>query len=178
MPKKIALMLVVLSFSSGFMLMDMLSGVFNDYDDTVETKDAETVYAGSLSKSEAPSVEITGMVLPKKAIRGNRFEMILYLKMTGPVYGSYDIAINLRNGASAIKTEDIRYRMEFRQKDASDEITRIGPVLVSLPENIALGKYRVEVGMTSSDGGERYSILKHGGAFEGSDVIEVVNKYL
>ncbi len=142
MSKKVMLFLFILSFIGGFFLRDMLLSISNNIDlEPIETKKEENI---PIVTSEKELFEIEKLIVPLKAIRGATPEIIIYLKLLKRAYGSYKLGINLYD-SNGTKVNIHSFRVAADKNWSEDSIITVGPVKVLIPENISLGKYKIEL---------------------------------
>lgn len=154
MSRKLMFLLFVLAFIVGFMLREMLFGISSN--EKIPGKPGNFVeeILNGIKNIENKNVilEITKIETPKRVIRGNYFEMFVYIKPLKKLYTDYDLIIHLYNESSGrLRINTDKNITISTNKWQKDEIVKIGPLQVSTPDGLALGKYNIELGLIRND---------------------------
>lgn len=143
MKNRTIVFLIIFSFVVGFMLSETLLNIFERK--IVPSKAKENTKAQITQLAERPALEIVKFEAPKKAMRGNYFEMFGYFRLKGAAYGKYALHVklvslenktNLRVGAFELNIDDKFHKLLE---------TRAYAIRVPVPIEASLGKYRVIV---------------------------------
>jgi len=155
----------IFCFIAGFILRDMLFGLSADVTTGAnvryhnEKKAVAMAQVNSAVDAASKFIDIRRVVIPKKAVRGNPFELIVNAKMLKSFYGGCNLIVSI--GVDGEKERFIlgSYPMNALNEVIEGQDTQIGPIPVLLPEGMPVGNYIVEVRFESSS--ERRNVISN-----------------
>lgn len=141
---KNARILFLISFIVGFFVSDSLH-TFSEIGWRNRAEKIEREYTNdSLFREEVP-FKILQVETPERAIRGNTFEFITYIKITGKVYDNYELIMIMVPVAKKEQPIINKYQILANEELKENSILKFGPVKFLIPESAWLGQYTMQV---------------------------------